>query len=126
MTGRIACCLVASSGPRWLTLAAFDLFVVVCIVIFIVWRHLEYRNRMIDQMLFSFLEARHRFMAHVEWYQRHRHADVLAAVTTLVVLGQASLQLFQELQACDPSVAPDGEWSNALLWAEGKYRLLQR
>lgn len=124
MTGRVVCCAMESNGPWWLGLAAFDLFVLVCLVCFILIRHFNARDARIRVVLDECLDARHKLMMTAKRYQRGRTPDIRVAITEMVFLGQESLQAFQRAQAVVPELEPDADWTNTLLWVKSKARLL--
>jgi AcrR family transcriptional regulator len=119
------CCFLEPNGPWWLTLAVFDLFALVCLVSFILYRHFEHRDAINRRTVEAYAQARTRFMDAAEQYWRNRHPDVRAAVAEMVLLGNESIQAFQRAQTVIPDFEPDGNWNATLLWVQQKAGLLR-
>jgi AcrR family transcriptional regulator len=105
-------------------LAAFDLFVLVCLVCFILYRYFEARDARIKAVHEDYLGARYKLMMAAKGYQVGRVPDIRAAIEEMVLLGQASLQAFEKAKALLPDLEPDGDWTNTLLWVKSKARLI--
>lgn len=115
------CCAADASGPWWLTLAAFDLFVLVCLVCWVLLRHFDARDARIDAAWRTAAEARGRFMDLLEqWQAGPGAADVL--FTQLVFRATASLNAFEAAVAATPAhlpaPEPDADWLNGIRWVE--------
>jgi len=120
VTGRVVCCLAEPAGPWWLTLAAFDLFVIVCLVCFLLVRYFDARDARIRPLVEAADATRVAFMACAGWQRQAHHyfGHIPEDVPELVFLGDASLRAFVQLKDVWPQAHPDPEWLDMLGWVE--------
>jgi len=131
LSAAAVCCAADASGPWWLPLAAFDLFVIVCLVCFVLIRYFNARDARTDAAWRAATEARGRFMETLaEWQVGRYSADAL--FTVLVLRATASLNAYRAAVAATPKhlpvPEPDADWLNGLRWVEmkAKFRGLWR